>query len=802
MNWRLFIVASVSLGLTAFPQNIIGCGGSEDPYDYYTSFFSKEVTDVAGYRPFYYTSLLTFYDDWENENKEKPVPDPIVEEWKAYTGSKIKSEDMAQFIYVFNSDYIGQLNGHITRKQPAQLPKDLQANGMTQYLITTRDMESLNYLTMAKQVEKYSVAADAWSAPQRGDSLEVNRYIQGANSLYEQTGNPFLKTKYGYLRCKLAYYNNRFADCIRWYNEAFPADDRSAVKELALAYKAGSLFKTGQSREATYAFSQAFALSALRKRSHFMGFLWSSQFASPETEANYLQLAKTNEERATLLGMYSLYGTGYRLESIRKIRDWSPGHPILDILAIREINKLEEQYLTPRLNQEKGGQPFYFTWEGDKEKPASLNQQLNNTSALFQSLATDKQTRNPALFLTAAAYVEFINKSYAKAESLSAAAAKLNPSNRIKDQLQLIRLLVMANEIPKLDAAREQKMLPMLEWLRGKAKQSTEYRIFYRNYYSEILAQKYYQQGDLARSALALGVADLFNLSDSEEEYYGDGNGIDYVRDQMNTTQVLALYAYMDNKTPSPFLRHLIQQCSFNKDKVVDVIGTSYLRDFNFTKAIEWLAKAKNTESLAVSRWNNVEEKEVALNADPFHDYLNDVQRYEKVLPVAYTKLSFAKKMQELEAKLSVTKGEELAKLYYRLASAYYNLSYYGNSHMAVSYYRSGSDWNHGNYDLAWKREYYQVHKAKAYYQKAYELSTNKEFKAAAYFLVIKCSQRQVAMPEYNYKDWSAYDKAMEVFYQKFENNPLFGNFRKEFGNTQFYKYAYNRCSYLRDYRP
>lgn len=802
MNWKLFTAAFVSVLLSAFPQNIIGCGGTEDPYDYYTSFFSKENSGHQEYRPFYYTSLLTFYDDWANDDQQSSLPDPIVAEWKEYAGGKPSTTDVEQFIYTFNADYIGQLNGHITRKQPAKLPDDLFKNGMTTYFTTTQDLEALNYLVMAKQAEKYSVASDAWSAPDRADSNELNRYITGADQQYRSTVNPFLKAKYGFLRCKLAFYNNRFSDCIKWYDEAFPPTNSFAVKELALAYKAGSLFKSGRPKEAAYSFSQAFAQSKKNKRSHFLGFLWASQNASPELKNSYVAMGKNNQEKANILGMFGLFGTSYKLDDMIQIQQWDPKSPLLEVLAVREINKLEEQFLTPRLHSEKGGQPFYFTWEDGRPAFNQNNQQLVRETAFFQKMATDKNTQNPALYQAGNAYLEFMNKNYAKADALAAAVSKFNPSEKIKDQVELIRLLIMANDIPKIDVAREEKLLPHLQWLRKKATNSTEYRIFYRNFLSEILAQKYQQQGDVARSALALGVADLMDLSGSEEEFYGEGNGIDFVRNEMTTAQVLTLFGFYENKNPSPFLSHLLTHSSFNRNQVVDVIGTSYLRDFNFAKAAEWLSKAGNSEPLSERYWNSEKEKEELLHVDPFHDYLNDRQRYDKKVSVAYTKLSFARKMLELETKLPGLKGEEQAKLYYQLASAYYNMSYYGNSYMTVSYYRSGSDWNHGKYDIAWKREYYQVNKARAYYQKALDLSTNKEFKAAAFFLVAKCAQRQIPMPDYNYNNWEAYDKQMVEFNKKFRNNPMFAQFKKEYGNTQFYKYAYNRCSYLRDFKP
>jgi tetratricopeptide (TPR) repeat protein len=127
-------------------------------------------------------------------------------------------------------------------------------------------------------------------------------------------------------------------------------------------------------------------------------------------------------------------------------------------------------------------------------------------------------------------------------------------------------------------------------------------------------------------------------------------------------------------------------------------------------------------------------------------------------------------------------------------------MSYYGNSWNAVAYYRSSSNWNMGNHEQPWEKEHYGVYEARAAYQKAYELATEKEFKAACLFMVAKCAQRQVVMPPYDYKNYEQYEKAMEAFNQKFKNNPLFAKFKTEFGTTKFYQYAYNRCSYLRDY--
>ena len=134
------------------------------------------------------------------------------------------------------------------------------------------------------------------------------------------------------------------------------------------------------------------------------------------------------------------------------------------------------------------------------------------------------------------------------------------------------------------------------------------------------------------------------------------------------------------------------------------------------------------------------------------------------------------------------------------MASALYNMSYYGNSWKAVAYDRSGSDWNEGVYKQPWQRDYYGVYKARDYYQKAYDVATDKEFKASCLFMVIKCAQRQLVKPPYDYKNYEQADKDQEAFQKKFMNNPLFARFKSEFSTTKFYPYVYNRCSYLRDY--
>ncbi|HYH14737.1 MAG TPA: hypothetical protein VD794_05950, partial [Flavisolibacter sp.] len=495
----------------------------------------------------------------------------------------------------------------------------------------------------------------------------------------------------------------------------------------------------------------------------------------------------------------AMHGTEYALDDLQKIYALHPSSNLLPLITTREINKIEDQYLTPMLSGEEGGKPYYFLWNVEKPDALPEKQTLVNMIPFLEKLYKEGKAPNRELYITGAAYLSFINKDFAKAKAYLKDAYKAATTERVKDQLQLINLLIAVNEKETIDAKTEAAILPSLNWLVERARKDKSYRLFLRNFFSQILAQKYEQQNDAHKAALTYGIADL-SFMEGEKDVYPSSNGIDYIRNEMTTDQLLKLHQFFTS-SPSLYDQFLGKHTSIGKEAVIDVIGTSYLRDHNFTKAVEWLKQASKPEPLTISYYNYATDLEATVHVNPLHDYLNDWQRYDKPVAKPYTKLSLAQKMIELQQKADTAQNNESkARTFYQLANAYYNMSHYGNSWKAVTYYRSSSEWNEGKYDVAWKKEYFGVYKAKEYYQKAYTLSQDKEFKAAAYFLMAKCTQRQVPMPSYNYDNYEQYEKEMLVFDKKFRNNALFPQFVKEFGSTKFYQYAYNRCGYLRDF--
>jgi len=803
MNWRVFTTVFVSLALLMLPQNSFTCGPSEDPYDYYTSFFSNRAAGKE-YKPFYYTGLLSFYDneDWsEKDDSVLFLNKRVTEEWKAYgKGSTLK--DVVDLVYSSNAAELSQLAESIKLLKPS--PPLLAKNTLAQALVREKKIGAVSYLAFAKKTEAIATVAD-WTVTKK-DSLQLSSFITEASDLLMKATEVFLKNKYAFLRCKLAFYASRYADCVRWYDEYFTANNSSAVNELALSYKGGSLFRMHKNREAAYAFSKAFPLSAQNKKSHFLGFLWATDNCNPKLVKEYTALCKNNLEKANMIGMFAMYGTGYKLNELQNVYELNPASPLLPLLATREIHKLEEQYLTPLLEKEKGGKALYTSFADMREDASQLKNsgqtQVLNTAAFFEKLSNDKTISDQSFYSVGAAYLHFMAKDYEAAKTLLAKTNEAQPGAKLKEQTQLINLLIAANETKTVTKETEAQLLPSIKWLVQKAKEDEEYRLFCRNFFSQMLAQKYAQQNDAARVALAYSMADMafLNHKENAEDFYSLSSAIDFVQAEMNTAGLLKLYETMTSPSTETE-KFFVQNASVKRDAVIDVIGTSHLRDRNYAKAIEWLSKAGKLTPMLETEYNYQTGKERKVNVDPFYDYLNDWQRYNKSLRTPYTKLTLARKLLELQNKLThVDTVADKAKLYYTYASALYNMSYYGNSWSAVAYNRSGVDWNEGAYKTAWEKEFFGVYEARNFYQKAYDVATTKEYKAACLFMVIKCAQRQIPRPAYDYRNEAAAEKAEQDFKQRFKYNPLFVKFKSEFEGTKFYPYVYNRCSYLRDY--
>ncbi|MFN8242879.1 MAG: hypothetical protein U0X40_02390 [Ferruginibacter sp.] len=796
MNWKTFITVCVSGAIISFPQNIIGCGGETDPYDYYKSFFHNGLPDAKAYTPFYYTGYNFLYDDAE----PVAVSELLSKEWAAYCGNDVTPGEALRFVNKFAWKDLSNLYYNLEKGQPLKIPDSVLRNKMTNYFMQQKDLEALGYIMYAKQVEPY-VEGDytSWE-PAKRDSVKMAKLIKNGQQLQAVAKKDFFKIKYSYQVLRLAHYSGRYNDVIQWYDELAVANNKSSglMSQLCLALKAGALFRTGQWKQSAYLFSQVFGATTAKRVSNYLGFTWSIK--RTEDRDDYLSLCKNNKEKAAMLGMFALSSPGTELDAIRKIYQLQPDAEILEVLAVREVNKLEEKYLTPNFIKQPGGisiDPFYYDPDITDSTIRVWGAELNDFYPLMHSIAREGKNPNSGLFETVAAYAAYMNKDFDKAHEYITAAGKLNLTQKAKDQLMLTNLLVTISDKATIDRNVEDQLLPSIQWLSQKAKaekpvtagywEVNQWADFYRNLFTEILAKRYHAQNDLSKEILCIGAAEKMN---SYATYPG---AITMMRDNMNSADVEKLYNFLNSGSFNNFEKYLTSNNVITKTHVIDFAGTAYLRDYNYDKAIEWFGKSADKKGLVI-------------NTNPFVDLLYD---REEQLPAeakarfSTTKLAYAQEMKKLLLQAQSDKANA-ARYYYKYALGLYNATYYGHAWKLVEYYRSGSDGYYMPKDAtAFKQEYYSAKEAENYFEKAMNASADSNFKARCLFMMGKCSQKQVAMPQYrdyNDKTWDKMDEDTKAFWPRFMENKYFPQLIKDYGNTAFYKEAYNSCSYLRDF--
>ncbi len=794
MNWKAFITVFISSTLVSFPQNIIGCGPDADPYDYYTSFFHQNLPDAKGYRPFYYTGINFLYD----ENEPADLGDLLANEWAAYCGVPVTDSDAKAFVTKFERKEINNLYLNIEKKQSLPVSDSIMKNSMTTYFTRNKDLEALGYLLFAKQVEPFVIGnSESWEAVER-DSSKMSKLIKNGQQLYSAAKTPFFKLRYAYQVVRLAHYSGRYTDAIQFYDNYISANNTASILQpLSLALKAGALFRTGNTKEAAYLFSKAFSNSIAKRVSNYNGFRWSID--SKMKRADYLALCKTNEEKADMLSLFAMGSADNELLSLEQIYQLNPGCETLEILAVREINKLEESYFTPSLQKEKGGSTFYYYWAEEKSD-SMLSATGKETSTLvnfLQKAAGNKKTPNPGLFETGAAYTAYLLKDYASAKKYLAAAEKMNLTQKVKAQWTLTNILVSINENTRMDAAFEERLLPSLQWLEQTSKNEQsigagyyeirQWKKIYRDLMCEILAKRYRQAGEYHKEILCIGAADFIDSPGADDNYY---RGVDYMRNNLASKDVEKLYALITAKQKNKFENFLLKRNSINQSVVADFAGTAYLREYDYANAIQWFKKLPDKKSLLI-------------NKNPFIDLLYDQEeRLATEENFSTNKLVFAETMLQLTQK-AITDKSNAAKHYYKIAAGMYNMTYYGHTWELVQYHRSGTDGYRIPKDASFfQKEYYGCFSAHNYFEKAMTASADKNFKGRCLFMMAKCIQKQVARPLYNdfNGNWDQQMAAEKIYWDKFRENRYFPQLAKEYSNTTFYKEAYNSCSFLHDF--
>lgn len=780
MNWNRFIILIVSIVcIGGATKLVIACAGGDDPYDA-PSFFLNTINKQPTFVPFYYTPSLVFYTDGYDFDKttfDDKLPDPNMPAWVAYTGNLVPAADIDSFVYKFSKADIEPIYNHIKKGEALIVPGNVSSNAFTKWLIRNKEAAAAQYLTFAKVCESYAVPMEAvWNdwrseyvTPKR-DSAAMSKLIEEAVRQYDLMKDNELKLRYAYQAMRMAFYSGQYRQTVSLFDNMVAECDNFLYCRC-LSLKAGGLYKTGRKAEAAYIYSQAFDRSREDRRSIYTSFRWA---VNGNVEP-VLKLCKNDHEKAVLYIMKGLYeydaNSKNGPEILQKAYSYDPKVNGLDAVMTREINKAESEKI-----------PGIAT---RKNKGDTRLKQLNDFA---QKVAMAGRSGDAAYWYLCAAYIYILEGDAAKCRQflVKAHAEKMTPVE--EDVHAIVNVLCVMKQEQQVTVGIEAQLLPLLKNIEAKGVKSHRYKTLFGNMMVMVLKRAYMEQGDTAKAIYC------YSKASGAERAYPWSYASDYtdepgkILEGMTPEKLHSLQSFIMKKK-SPFEAWLTESTMYTTDALYELEGTKYIRMFQFDKAVELLKKVPDT---LLSR---TELPDIMVS------HILDVQELNKSdRAVTYNKLTFAKKMRDLQQALS--KNPKDGRAAYQYANGLYNMSYYGKAHHAYDYYRTGTDeYAYFNYKdrrklATYELEHYNLQTPERYYMQAYENSTDKEIKARCLFMAAKCWQKNC--PET--REHAYYDADVEGYYRNTSKNPYLLQLKNGYKETKFFSSATGTCSYFKDY--
>ena len=134
---------------------------------------------------------------------------------------------------------------------------------------------------------------------------------------------------------------------------------QSILQPLCLGLKAGALYHTNKKSEAAYLFSKVFDATTAKRVSNYISFNWSIDKEADKNQ--YLSWCKTDHEKAVMFALFALGNPNNELQTLKEIFSRDPSSEQLEILSIREINKLEENIFSPSLCERRWRKKIYYS---------------------------------------------------------------------------------------------------------------------------------------------------------------------------------------------------------------------------------------------------------------------------------------------------------------------------------------------------------------------------------------------------------------------------------------------------------
>lgn len=595
--------------------------------------------------------------------------------WAEELGPGVTADDAYALIYQTSlEDWVNATSG--------DLPESFK-NNPAWAAVANRTMIA-DYLLYAKAYEKpafYDPWDDTPVAP--GVAALRSDFPSWAKAGYEAAApGSFLRARWAYQLLLLARYDDNWDGVISIYTEHFAGQDGPLA--VWASFQAAPAWKDQKKQLVAYAnaftYAPEKALAAYNR---------SLESFDPE---DYNDAVGSNEESANLYVLSAVKHPGPALLAIQNAYELSPGHPLIELLLVREINKLEDWLMTNRLTNNAppiqlfddpdyvNPQQYRTERERLREKAHKADRNYLKRLRSFLSEYEARPGRKDFVRLLRA-HTALMDDDFYRAMLYSNGIDQGNTP--IADQARIIRYLATVQSGEKNNLQQNDYVAATLPRLMKQFPVNTADYRWEDGYVSvygnaglalpRITSQYYAEQGDTVAAFFLHNLSsDLAYNTGWASKYY---TAIDYLDRTISPEVTDKIIGVIEGKhDDQPLYAFLRQTARVHANAVRDVAGTVALRRNAPGQAARYFS------AIPASWYAGAYEFNAYLDRSPF------VLPGESPRPFP-GKLAVAKRIASL--KQLADAGD--AGACYTLGTAWANMSYYGNTWMMLTYGQSST---------------------------------------------------------------------------------------------------------------
>ena len=752
-NWSLIFSSVVTLTAGVYAY---GCADGWWGYDYSSSFAPEYFVDNS-YKPLFYSPYERFYNNDYLSNYTSKHNEDIVQDWKNYLGNTVPSATLKAYLIT------DSLNMDIQRFH------ENSKNKLSSSLNTSdkKVKKFLDFLYYAKMIEDYSTQTyDYWNYENRLIENASQSIVDEVEKFYKKAdkGDEFFANRMWFQVLKAKFYSDNRASVISFFEETKAKQPQNLLYSRALSYVAGAYHAQKDFIKANLYYAEIFNREPKLRHETLYNFR-----PMDKKELNTaLASTKDKDIQAAIWAMSGYYQD--EAACMKEIYALNPKSPHIDYLLTRWVN-IQESAINVFMDKS-----LKSTAEYQKEIKGKIDQK---TLTWINDVASKpEKLNNPALWNMAAGYLNIFQGEHQKAKSLFDKALKTAGNDKnIKNEARLFNLINEVSQIKTIDDKAQSTLITDLNWLFYEVPQQHTYDSPFRYNYASSWIKQYI-------SAVYRGNKNplMAELVNSDRSYY-------LVKDN-----VAAMEQFFLRKNKTAWEEMFVGLYDYN---LSDINESNAIYLFYQDKVDAAIAEMEKTTTAKGTYYDNTEYtilyKDLILPGNPFNGKIKDCNDCDHMAKqtVTYTKISFLKKVKEMQDKIKA--GDDVYNNALLVGNAFYNASYFGN---ARTYYYNKIIGEYGNGISAYNQPYLMSMKqVRKYYEMALKAAQTNEQKAKMSYLLAKVERNEFYNKEYFSRDY--YYGYGEIMIKKWQG---FKDLQTKYADTKYYQDVINECGYFRKY--